>query len=83
MHWRDRLTFRSCCIAKTAVLAAAGWLFASAAVAQVALSGAGSRFIEPIMAKWIAEYQKKHSDVTVNNLPIGSVRYRSDHERDA
>ncbi|HEX8893756.1 MAG TPA: phosphate ABC transporter substrate-binding protein PstS, partial [Terriglobales bacterium] len=51
---------------------AAGWLFCSAAVAQVTLSGADSTFIEPIMAKWIAEYQKKHSDVIVNYLPIGS-----------
>ena len=73
MHWCDRLTFRSSCIAKTALLAiAAGLLFPSAAAAQVTLSGAGSTFVEPIMAKWIAEYQKKRSDVVINYLPIGS-----------
>ena len=50
----------------------AGIALTSTAIAQVALSGAGSTFVAPIMAKWVAEYEKKHSDAQINYLPIGS-----------
>ena len=53
-------------------LAVVGIGLGSTASAQVVLSGAGSTFVAPIMAKWVAEYQKKHSDVQINYLPIGS-----------
>jgi len=40
--------------------------------AETVLSGAGSTFVEPIMAKWVVEYQKQHPDVRINDLPTGS-----------
>jgi len=40
--------------------------------ATVALTGAGSTFVEPVMTKWISEYQKKDASVSVNYQGIGS-----------
>ena len=60
-------------IMKKAVFAiVAGIGLSSSLVAQVALTGAGSTFVEPIMAKWIVEYEKTHSDVRITYIPIGS-----------
>lgn len=38
----------------------------------VSLTGAGSTFIEPILNKWISEFQKKNTDVSINYQGIGS-----------
>ena len=41
-------------------------------MAQTVVSGAGSTFVAPIMAKWVSEYQKQHPDIKINYLPTGS-----------
>ena len=41
--------------------------------AQTALSGSGSTFVSPIMAKWVTEYEKTHHGVQISYLPNGSA----------
>ncbi|HVS72313.1 MAG TPA: phosphate ABC transporter substrate-binding protein PstS [Phycisphaerae bacterium] len=59
---------------KSALLAAAGLLFAfaPAAHADTTIQGAGSTFVAPIMAKWIQVYNQQHPDVKIDYQAIGS-----------
>jgi phosphate transport system substrate-binding protein len=45
---------------------------ATVASAQTRLNGAGSSFADPIMQRWVGEYQKAHPDVQVNYTGNGS-----------
>jgi phosphate transport system substrate-binding protein len=47
-------------------------LFATCALAQTTLNGAGATFPYPIYSKWFSEYHNQHSDVQVNYQSIGS-----------
>jgi len=47
-------------------------LFASCALAQTTLNGAGATFPYPLYSKWFSEYHNQHSDVQVNYQSIGS-----------
>jgi len=47
-------------------------LFASGAVAQGLINGAGATFPYPIYSKWFSEYHKLHSGVQFNYQAIGS-----------
>ncbi|MDP9175074.1 MAG: phosphate ABC transporter substrate-binding protein PstS [Planctomycetota bacterium] len=42
------------------------------ASADVRLQGAGSTFVNPMMQRWVSEYQKQHPDVKVDYQSIGS-----------
>lgn len=53
---------------KTAILL----LVLSVTAAAQSLTGAGSTFIYPIMARWAAAYQRTHPDVSINYQSIGS-----------
>ena len=61
-------------IFKRAAIAVAVVGFSSVAVASadVRLQGAGSTFVNPIMQRWVAEYQKDHPDVKIDYQSIGS-----------
>ncbi|HXP07324.1 MAG TPA: phosphate ABC transporter substrate-binding protein PstS, partial [Acidobacteriaceae bacterium] len=39
---------------------------------QVALNGAGSTFVFPVMGRWIQDFQQSHSTVQINYQSIGS-----------
>jgi len=39
---------------------------------QVALNGAGSTFVYPVMGRWIQDFQQSHSNVQINYQSIGS-----------
>lgn len=39
---------------------------------QVALNGAGSTFVYPLMGRWIQDFQQSHSNVQINYQSIGS-----------
>jgi phosphate transport system substrate-binding protein len=56
---------------KTAAIAVA-MLGSSVAVAEVKLQGAGSTFVNPIMQRWVTDYQKQHPDVKIDYQSIGS-----------
>ena len=42
------------------------------AAADVALTGAGSTFVNPLMSKWSKEYNTLHPDIKINYQSIGS-----------
>ncbi|MGN6626824.1 MAG: phosphate ABC transporter substrate-binding protein PstS [Tepidisphaeraceae bacterium] len=44
----------------------------SLALADVRIQGAGSSFVNPIMQKWVTEYQKAHPDIKIDYQSIGS-----------
>src|SRR6185437_10005992 len=53
--------------------AAAALLFSSACdQAKLQLTGAGSTFVYPLMARWAADFHAAHPDVTINYQSIGS-----------
>src|SRR5580692_5813965 len=39
---------------------------------QVALNGAGSTFVFPVMGRWIQDFQQSHSTIQINYQSIGS-----------
>jgi phosphate transport system substrate-binding protein len=39
---------------------------------QVALNGAGSTFVYPVMGRWIQDFQQSHSTIQINYQSIGS-----------
>jgi len=39
---------------------------------QIAITGAGSTFVQPVMEKWLTQYQKDHPGFTINYQSIGS-----------
>ena len=47
-------------------------LFSASAAAEVALTGAGSTFVNPLMSKWSKEYNVLHPDIKINYQSIGS-----------
>jgi phosphate transport system substrate-binding protein len=47
-------------------------VFASCALAQTTLNGAGATFPNPIYSKWFNEYHNEHSNIQINYQPIGS-----------
>lgn len=47
-------------------------LLAASATAEVALTGAGSTFVNPLMSKWSKEYNTLHPDIKINYQSIGS-----------
>lgn len=49
-----------------------GWILGATQNGTVTLSGAGSTFIYPILAKWAAEYHKLHPEVQIAYEPVGS-----------
>jgi phosphate transport system substrate-binding protein len=57
----------------TAVFAAIGLLTSCHSSSnQVALNGAGSTFVYPVMGRWIQDFQQSHSNVQINYQSIGS-----------
>jgi phosphate transport system substrate-binding protein len=57
----------------TAVCAAIGLLTSCHSSSnQVALNGAGSTFVYPVMGRWIQDFQQSHSNVQINYQSIGS-----------
>lgn len=40
--------------------------------AGISITGAGSTFVNPIMTRWIADYQQSHPNVRINYQSIGS-----------
>jgi phosphate transport system substrate-binding protein len=42
------------------------------AMGQTRLQGAGSTFINPMMQRWVSEYQKLHPDIQIDYQSIGS-----------
>ncbi|MGQ4892153.1 MAG: phosphate ABC transporter substrate-binding protein PstS [Candidatus Njordarchaeia archaeon] len=54
------------------ILSVAAWYSFSNSSETIQLKGAGSSFIYPLMAVWAKEFQKIHSNVTVNYQSIGS-----------
>lgn len=60
-------------LASVALLAASLLTLAPVCAAQNAqLTGAGSTFVYPIMTRWIADFQQKHSGAQINYQSIGS-----------
>jgi len=56
-----------------AVFVAAGLLTSCQSSSnQVALNGAGSTFVYPVMGRWIQDFQQSHSNVQINYQSIGS-----------
>lgn len=47
-------------------------VLAAVAAGEVALTGAGSTFVNPLMSKWSKEYNKLHPDIKINYQSIGS-----------
>lgn len=47
-------------------------LGSSVALAETRLQGAGSTFVNPMMQRWVGEYQKSHPDVQIDYQSIGS-----------
>ena len=47
-------------------------VFASCAMAQTTLNGAGATFPYPIYSKWFNEYHNEHSNIQINYQSIGS-----------
>ncbi len=47
-------------------------VFASCALAQTTINGAGATFPNPIYSKWFSEYHNQHSDIQINYQSIGS-----------
>ena len=47
-------------------------VFASCALAQTTLNGAGATFPYPIYSKWFNEYHNEHSNIQINYQSIGS-----------
>ncbi len=47
-------------------------VLAAVAAADVALTGAGSTFVNPLMSKWSKEYNTLHPDIKINYQSIGS-----------
>src|ERR1700693_5506225 len=44
----------------------------SSSSSTVALNGAGSTFVYPVMGRWIQDFQQSHSNVRINYQSIGS-----------
>ena len=59
-------------IRRTAAVAALFLSFGVAASAETRLQGAGSTFVNPIMQRWVAEYQKLQPNVKIDYQSIGS-----------
>jgi phosphate transport system substrate-binding protein len=56
-----------------AILSAVGLLAAcNSSSNTVALNGAGSTFVNPIMGRWIQDFHQSHSDAQINYQSIGS-----------
>ncbi len=53
-------------------LAVVALVVSSNAFCQTTLVGAGSTFVNPMMAKWASEYHKLHPDIQINYQSIGS-----------
>ena len=47
-------------------------VFASCALAQTTINGAGATFPNPIYSKWFNEYHKEHSNIEINYQSVGS-----------
>ena len=59
-------------IRRTAAVAAVVLSCGVAASAETRLQGAGSTFVNPIMQRWVAEYQKLQPNVKIDYQSIGS-----------
>jgi len=46
--------------------------FTAVAAADVRIQGAGSTFVNPMMQRWVAEFQKVHPDTKIDYQSIGS-----------
>jgi phosphate transport system substrate-binding protein len=60
-------------IMRTADLAAVAFLISCHSQPEIiTITGAGSSFVNPIMARWIADFQQTHTNVHINYQPISS-----------
>lgn len=60
-------------IGRVAILTAVAFLVSCHSQPEVVtITGAGSSFVAPIMARWVADYQQSHPNVHINYQSIGS-----------
>src|ERR1700730_6739323 len=61
-------------VCATAILSSFGLLTScnSSSSNTVALNGAGSTFVYPVMGRWIQDFQQSHTNVRINYQSIGS-----------
>jgi phosphate transport system substrate-binding protein len=65
-------TYRNAPYAIAAFVAAGLLTSCQSSSNQVALNGAGSTFVYPVMGRWIQDFQQSHSNVQINYQSIGS-----------
>jgi phosphate transport system substrate-binding protein len=59
-------------ISATAILSALTLTSCNSSSSTVALNGAGSTFVYPVMGRWIQDFQQSHANVRINYQSIGS-----------
>jgi phosphate transport system substrate-binding protein len=59
-------------VSAAAILSALTLLTSCNSSSTVALNGAGSTFVYPVMGRWIQDFQQSHSNVRINYQSIGS-----------
>src|SRR5271163_1079344 len=74
MLWRTPMPYRkSFAVSAAAILSAVTLLTAcNSSSSTVALNGAGSTFVYPVMGRWIQDFQQSHANVQINYSSIGS-----------
>src|SRR3984885_14122754 len=74
MLWRTPMPYRKNFVVAAVSILSAVFLLAScnSSSSTVALNGAGSTFVYPVMGRWIQDFQQSHSNVRINYQSIGS-----------
>src|SRR6202050_364064 len=74
MLWRTQMPYRkNLIVSATAMLSALSLLTScNSSSSTVALNGAGSTFIYPVMGRWIQDFHQSHANVQINYQSIGS-----------
>jgi phosphate transport system substrate-binding protein len=74
MLWRTQMPYRKSLVVSAIAMLSALTLLSScnSSPSTVALNGAGSTFVYPVMGRWIQDFQQSHSNVRINYQSIGS-----------
>jgi phosphate transport system substrate-binding protein len=73
MLWRTQMPYRKSLVVSAIAMSALTLLSScNSSSSTVALNGAGSTFVYPVMGRWIQDFQQSHSNVRINYQSIGS-----------
>src|SRR6202451_3774080 len=74
MLWRTQMSYRKNLIVSATAMLSGFTLLTScnSSSSTVALNGAGSTFVYPVMGRWIQDFQQSHSNVRIHYQSIGS-----------